>query len=202
MADALEALTHRLRTDVSTLQAVAEGALSGAFEPDESEAVIEEVRGVGAEAQRRLSDAREVMTTLAAHGQDRQEPLVDVLCAELEGAGVSAPVSSVDGEHPVALVPGAGWEAIARRIAAGLAEDPRLRRDVTTVAVVPDPEGWRVTAGGAAPVVRAAAWSRHALGSLAHAGELAVAAGGSAYAAHLEGDGLRLELAVPAGPSR
>jgi hypothetical protein len=202
MAEALEVLTHRLRTDVSTLQAVAEGALAGAFEPDESDAVIHEVQGVGAEAQRRLSDARELMTVLAAHGEDRQEPLVEVLRAELEGTGVSAPVASVDGEDPMALVPGAGWAAIARRIAAVLAEDGRLRGDGARVAVLPDPEGWRVTAGGAGPVLREAAWTRQTVGPLVHAGELAVAAGGWASAAELEGDGLRVALTVPAAPSR
>ena len=75
-ADLIERLTHRLRTDVMTLGAVAEGALEGVF-ADEAEEVMAELRRTSQEAQRRLTVAREVMTVLAGEtaraGADRRD---------------------------------------------------------------------------------------------------------------------------------
>src|SRR4051794_30173768 len=60
-AELLERLTHRLRTDVTTLQAVADGAINGLFEPADLELLPGELERTGREALRRLSGAREVM---------------------------------------------------------------------------------------------------------------------------------------------
>ena len=60
-ADLLESVTHRLRTDISALQVIADGALTAPFEDDERSQVRAEVGEVGAEAQRRLSAFREAM---------------------------------------------------------------------------------------------------------------------------------------------
>ena len=93
-------------------------------------------------------------------------------------------------------MPGAGWSACARLLAAALASDPRLAG--AEVAVRPHPVGWSVVAGREAgePV----SWTERALGDLSHAGAIAVAAGGSAAA--WEGQGrLCVQLTVPAAPS-
>jgi signal transduction histidine kinase len=198
-ADLLEAATHRLRTDISALQVIAEGALAVPFEEDERPQVRAEVGEVGAEAQRRLSALREVMRSLHPGAARSAEPLVDTLARELEGAGVEIEtgVAAAAGEQPMALVPGAGWSACARLLAAALASDAQLAG--AGVVVAPHPDGWSVTAGGEAggePV----AWTERALGELAHAGMIAVAAGGSAGAAERDGR-LRIELTVPAAPS-
>ena len=63
-ADLLERLTHRLRTDVTSLQAVADGAIKGLFEPEDLELLPGELERTGREALRRLSGAREVMAVL------------------------------------------------------------------------------------------------------------------------------------------
>ena len=84
-ADLIERLTHRLRTDVMTLGAVAEGALEGVF-ADEAEEVMAELRRTSQEAQRRMTAAREVMTVLAGE-TGAPEPIAATLRAELEGAG-------------------------------------------------------------------------------------------------------------------
>jgi hypothetical protein len=84
----------------------------------------------------------------------------------------------------------------ARLLAEALASDARLAG--ARVTVTPDPDGWAVVAGSepGEPV----AWSERSLGELAHAGAIAVAAGGSASA--WESDGrLRVQLTVPAAPS-
>jgi hypothetical protein len=206
-ADLLEAATHRLRTDISALQVIAEGALAVPFEEDERPQVRTEVGQVGAEAQRRLSALREVMRSLHPGAARSAEPLVETLARELEGAGVETVVEmngddvetgvAAAGERPMALVPGAGWSACARLLGAALASDTRLAG--AGLAVRPHPDGWSVTAGGEAggePV----AWTERALGELAHAGMIAVAAGGSASAAERDGR-LRIELTVPAAPS-
>jgi signal transduction histidine kinase len=201
-ADLLEAATHRLRTDISALQVIAEGALAVPFEEDERPQVRAEVGEVGAEAQRRLSALREVMRSLHPGAARSAEPLVDTLARELEGAGVDTVAEIETGvaaadEQPMALVPGAGWSACARLLAAALGSDARLAG--AGLVVRPHPDGWSVSAGGEAggdPV----AWTERALGELAHAGMIAVAAGGSAGAAERDGR-LRIELTVPAAPS-
>jgi signal transduction histidine kinase len=200
VAELLETLTHRLRTDVSTLQAVAEGALAGLFEGEELVQIPAELTGMGAEAQRRLSLVREVMTVLQPDAPRRPEAIVEVLEAELDAAGVATRVEAVAGELPMALVPGAGWAASARLLAAALAGDERLGGAV--VRVRPDPDGWTVTAGpagagGGEPLP----WSERTVGELVHAGEIAAAAGGRASAARTTGELLLIELTLPAAPS-
>ena len=195
-ADLLETVTHRLRTDISALQVIAEGALAAPFEDHERPQVRAEVAAVGAEAQRRLSAAREVMASLHPAAERSAEPLIDTLERELEGAGVPAAVAAAGGEVPQALVPGSGWSACARLLAGALASDERLAG--AAVAVRPHPDGWAVTAGE--PVRDPVPWTERSLGELVHAGAIAVAAGGSAVAALAEGR-LWVELTVPAAPS-
>jgi signal transduction histidine kinase len=195
-ADLLETVTHRLRTDISALQVIAEGALTVPFEDHERPQVRAEVADVGAEAQRRLSAAREVMASLHPGAERTAQPLIEVLARELEGLGVATAVAPVEGEVPAALVPGSGWSGCARLLAEALASDARLAGAPVTVA--PDPDGWTVVAGSepGEPV----AWSERSLGELAHAGAIAVAAGGSASASESDGR-LRVRLTVPAAPS-
>ena len=149
-ANLLQSVTHRLRTDISALQVIAEGALTAAFEDDERSQVRTEVGEVGAEAQRRLSAFREAMRSPAGHA----EPLVE----SLEGVGM--PVTVDVDERPFAF----GASACARLLAA--VGGP--------VAVRAHPDGWAVTVGDGAgdPVP----WTERSLGELAHAGMLAVAA--------------------------
>jgi hypothetical protein len=196
-ADLLETVTHRLRTDISALQVIAEGALAVPFEDDERPQVRAEVAEVGAEAQRRLSAAREVMTSLHPAAERSPEPLVDGLARELEGAGVDVAVAvSAAGEVAMALVPGSGWSACARLLAEALASDARLAG--AAVAVRPHPEGWAVTAGE--PGGELLPWTERSLGELVHAGAIVVAAGGSAAATLADGR-LWVELTVTAAPS-
>lgn len=197
-ADLLERLTHRLRTDVSALQAVAEGAVAGLFEPGELAELPAEIAAVGSTAQRELSAAREVMTALAPEAPAAPEPLLETLRAELEAAGARVAVAGAGGERPYVLVPGAGWSAGARLLAQALAGDQRLAGAALEVAA--DPDGWTVRAGrrgAGAPQ----AWTGHGLGALAAAGHIAAAAGGAAYAERFEDGGLRVELTLPAAPS-
>jgi hypothetical protein len=198
-ADVLESLTHRLRTDVSALMAVAEGALSGMFADEEHGEVRAELKSMGFETQRRLSLARTVMTVLAPADAD-PEPLLDVLYTEFEGAGVATLPPPVPGERPMALVPGAGWSACARLLAGALAGDERLGGPDAVVSVRPVPDGWSVCAGTPADATPAA-WTARALGELVHAGHIAVAAGGRAAVLRSEAGGLRVVLTVPAAPS-
>jgi signal transduction histidine kinase len=182
-ADLLERLTHRLRTDVMTLQAAAEAA---ALLEDADRA---ELARAGREAQRRLTAARLVMRTLDPGAPVVAEPVIDVLRGELEAVGREDVPIAVPDERALALVPGAGWAAVARLLAA----DPRLE----AFAVEPDAAGWRIACGApGAPV----AWSDGELGALADAGRIVVAAGGEAAAERGPG-GLRVTLAVPAAPS-
>jgi hypothetical protein len=197
----IERLTHRLRTDVSALQAVTEGALRGLFGPEETEAVSDEVTATATEAQRQMSDAREVMATLHPTAGRDPEPLVGVLRGELEAAGVAVTVTGPPGEEPMARLPGAGWGVCARLLAGALAADPRLGGDAASIAVEPDPDGWTVVAGAPGPTGEALAWSERTVGALLHAGHVAVAAGGAATAARAGGEGLRVALTVPAAPS-
>lgn len=185
-AELLERLTHRLRTDVTTLQAVAEGALAGLFEPEDLAVLPAELERTGREAQRRLSGVREVMTVLEPVTAPVPEAIVETLRAELESAGREASVSGPTGEVPFAIVPGAGWSACARM----LADDTRL----TTFAVEPDPAGWRVRGGGAGEPVE---WTERSVGALVHAGHLALAAGGTAAATT---DPFGITLVLPAAP--
>jgi signal transduction histidine kinase len=195
-ADLLETVTHRLRTDIGALQVIAEGALAVPFEDDERPQVRAEVAEVGAEAQRRLSAAREVMAALHPTAERPPEPLIDALRRELEGAGVAVAVADVDGEQPVVVVPGSGWSACARLLAGALAADARLAG--AAVAVRADPAGWAVIVGE--PGGEPAPWTERSLGELAHAGAIVVAAGGGAAAGVADGR-LWVELTVPAAPS-
>jgi hypothetical protein len=196
-ADLLERVTHRLRTDISALQVIAEGALSVPFDDDERAQVRAEVAEVGAEAQRRLSAAREVMTSLHPAAERAAEPVIETLERALEGAGVATPVAGVAGEVPRALMPGVGWQACARLLAEALAADERLASAPVTVR--PHPDGWAVTVGerGGGPLE----WTEQALGELVHAGAIAVAAGGSAAATGAANGRIWVELTVPAAPS-
>ncbi len=198
-ADLLESLTHRLRTDVSTLQAVAEGALAGVFTDDELEQIPAELKVAGGEAQRRLSQAREIMGALRPEAPWRAEPVAGILEAELEGAGAAVRVGGVDGEIPLALGRGAGWGACARLLAAALARDARLGGERAEVTVAADPGGWAVTAGAAGEAERVA-WTGRALGELVHAGPIVAAAGGSVSVARVAGEGVRVRLVLPAAP--
>jgi hypothetical protein len=200
VTDLLEGLTHRLRTDVSTLQAVAEGALSGMFEADELEQIPGEVRRVGETAQTRLSNVREVMTALHPAARCLPEPLLQTLRAELDGAGVDVPVADVEGERPMTFVPGPGWAACARLLAEAVARDERLGGREGSVTVRAHPDGWEVTAGCTDPG-QPVAWTEQAVGGLVHAGQIVAAAGGFASAARLDGGRLRVRLTVPAAPS-
>ena len=107
-ADLLERLTHRLRTDVTTLQAVADGAVKGLFEPADLELLPGELERTGREAQRRLSDAREVMGVLTPGARSEPEPIEATLRAELGAAGRAATVAGPAGETPRTLIPGPG----------------------------------------------------------------------------------------------
>jgi hypothetical protein len=199
--DLLERLTHQLRTDVATLQAVAEGAVGGVFDAGELQQIPGELRTIGDQAQRRLSSAREVMSALRPAARARAEPLVEVLRAELDGAGVAVPVAGVEGERPMTVVAGAGWGACARLLAAALA-GARLGGHGAHVAVRPHPGGWAVTAGHRGPAAQRIAWTEHAVGELVHAGQIVAAAGGSASATQLDRGRLAVELTLPAAPSR
>jgi hypothetical protein len=197
--DLLERLTHGLRTDVSTLQAVAEGAAAGVFDAAELGELPAEIAGVGRAAQRELSAAREVMTALAPAAPPAPEPLLATLRDELEAASVAVAVADVAGECPRVLVPGAGWSACARLLAEALAGDDRLAG--ASVGVSADPDGWSVRAG-AAGAGSPEPWTGRALGTLAAAGHIAAAAGGSADAERLADGGLRIRLTMPAAPSQ
>ena len=189
-AELIERLTHRLRTDVMTLSAVAEGALEGVF-ADEAAGVLEEIQRTSAEGQRRITAAREVMTTLEAGAGDRPESIATTLRAELEGMGrAGVPVTVIDDEEPWARIGGAGWAACARLLAA----ESHWER----FAVEPDAGGWRVT-GAAGDSGQPIAWSHRELGALTAAGHIVVAAGGHAAAGDAAG-AVAVTLVVPAAP--
>jgi signal transduction histidine kinase len=187
-AEVLESLTHRLRTDVSTLQIVAEAAATGVLEAAELAELPAELARTGAQAQERLSTARDVMRALAPFAPPEPEPLLEVLARELEAAGTPARIPEVAGERPMALVPGPGWAACARLLAGG------------ELAVAAHPDGWAVSAGplgDGEPV----AWTEQRLGERFYAGLFVVAGGGSAGAVAPAGGGLRVNLVLPAAPS-
>jgi hypothetical protein len=201
-ADVLDGLTHRLRTDVGALQAVAEGLLAGAVEPAERVGLPEQLRMVGRDAQDHLSAARELMSTLAPEAPDAAEPVVDVLRGELGAAGLPPAVGPPDREHAMAHVPGVGWTVCAREIAGALATDPRLGGEAAEVHVTPDPYGWAVTVGDpAARHAVAVDWTEAELGPIAAAGRLAAAAGGWVAAWRGPGESLVVRIVTPAAPS-
>jgi hypothetical protein len=199
-SDLLEALTHRLRTDVTTLQAVAEGTLMGLFTGPERDEVAREVKEVGREAQRRLTAAREAMSALDPSAACDPEPIAEALRAELEGAGATATVEEPAGEQAHAALPAPGWGACARLLAEALASDARFGGPGTVVRIAPDPLGWAIDAGPPG-TGRPDRWTARVLGALAGAGHIAAAGGGSACAAILDGDRIQVRLTVPAAPS-
>jgi hypothetical protein len=170
--------------------------LVGVLGDAEHDEVAREVREVGREAQRRLSAAREAMTALLPSDAREPEPIADALRAELDGLGAANRVDEPAGEQPRAALPGPGWAACARLLAAALASDERLGGSAATVRIAPDPLGWAVDAGPDGDV-RPVAWTTRVLGPLASAGHIAVAGGGSACAAELAGGRLRVRLTVP-----
>jgi hypothetical protein len=184
-ADLLERLTHRLRTDVTTLQAVADGAIKGLFEPEDLELLPAELERSGREALRRLSGVREVMGVLVPGARLAPEPVEATLRAELDGAGRDVSITGPGDESPLTFIPGPGWAACARM----LARDPRL----VMFELRPAAAGWLLTSGsGGTPVE----WTERTVGDLAHVGHIVAAAGGSAVVT--EPFGLRLTL--PAAP--
>lgn len=190
LAQLLERLTHRLRTDVTTLQAVADGLISQLFGPDDLNELPGELARTAKEALQRISEARDVMSVLAPDSRREPEPIAETLRAELEGAGrEDVTVSAPTGEHPLTIVPGAGWSACARLLAA----DPQL----TAFTVEPDPLGWRVSSGPqGAPIP----FTRDALGDLVLVGAIAIAAGGRAHAERDDLGTLRVGVSLPAAP--
>lgn len=184
-AELLERLTHRLRTDVATLAAVADGAIAGLFDPEDLDGLPAELGQTSHEALRRLSGAREVMTALDPESRRESQPIVATLRAELEAAGRAAHISVPAEETPLTLIGGAGWGACARRLAA----DERCG----VFAVLPDPAGWRITSGAAGAPVN---WTERSAGELVHVGHIVAAAGGSAVVT----DPFGIALTVPAAP--
>jgi hypothetical protein len=184
-ADLLERLTHRLRTDVATLHAFAEMGVAGGVAPEDAADLPEALERTRLEALRRLGAARDVM---AAYGTPPRgpEPVAVTLRAELEAAGRGdVPVLEPDGEEALALIPGPGWAACARLLAA----DRRLEM----FAIGPDRSGWQVTSGAGE---RAVPWTERTLGDVVTVGHILAAAGGSAAAM----DPFAVTLAVPAAP--
>ncbi|MDA0160970.1 hypothetical protein OM076_11895 [Solirubrobacter ginsenosidimutans] len=189
-AELLERITHRLRTDVSTLSAVADGAIAGLFDASDLDGLPEELGRTTREALRRLSGVREVMTVLDPESRREAEPIVATLRAELDAAGRDATVrvTGPEGETPLTLIPGAGWGACARRLAA----DERF----AVFAVGPDSGGWNVTTTTSGIPVN---WTERSVGDLAHAGHIVAAAGGSAVVTDPFGIALVLPAAPPSG---
>jgi signal transduction histidine kinase len=202
-ADLLEAITHRLRTDVSTLQVVAEGALAQTFAAAEVDAVAQEVRAVGDESQRRMTAVREVMAAHEPDARRRPEALVRGLQDELEATGRSLPlvVDGADDERAMVLVPGPGWSACARLLAEALAGNARLGGAGAEVAISAHPGGWRIIAGAPGAGGAAVPWTQQHLGPLVHGGQIVSAAGGSVGATRVDADRLRVSWTVPAAPS-
>jgi hypothetical protein len=195
VGDLLERLVHRLRTDVSSLQIVADGALAGGFDGDEREPVRSELRGVAEAAQRRLgamSAVREAMDPATAR-------VPEALAGVLEDAGVAVSVRGAAGERAVTALRGSGWSTCARLLAAALSGDGPLAGGA--VVVEPDALGWAVTAGAPDGAGAPCRWTEGALGELAYAGGIAVAAGGDASAERVGDERLRVRLVVPAAPS-
>jgi signal transduction histidine kinase len=195
----LTRLTHRLRTDVSSLLMVTEGALRGLFAEAEVPPALAEVRAAADGAQRRLSDARRVSAVLHPAAACEPEPIAELLCRELEGAGAPTSVADADGERARALLPGQGWAVCARLLADALAHDARLEGAAVTVA--PDPAGWRVTATDGASGAEPAAWDERTVGALEPAGLVLAVSGGAAEAAATRDGTLQVILTVPAAPS-
>ncbi|HEY4098338.1 MAG TPA: hypothetical protein VGM33_22630 [Baekduia sp.] len=204
-ADLLDGLTHGLRTDVSTLQTLAEALARGVLEESELVEIPGRLAAVGGPAQRRLSAVREVMPVLEGGGgagaRRPPEPLEETLRAELDGAGARVAIAGAAGERPMVGIPGAGWAACARRLAGALAHDERLGGERAAVTVSPHPDGWAVTAGRRDSSAQAVTWSEAAVGELVVAGQIAVAAGGWASGVQGSAGHLQVELVLPAEPS-
>jgi hypothetical protein len=199
--DLLEAITHRLRTDVSTLQVVGEGALAQTFAADEVDDVAREVRAVGEESQRRMTAVREVMAAHDPQARRRPEPVAQRLQEAFEATGQALALSGPDGEEPTVVVPGPGWGACARLLAEAVAGDARLGGPLAEVAIAAHPGGWRIIAGARGAVGEPVPWTHQLLGPLAHAGQIVSAGRGSVGAERVGGDRLRICWTVPAGPS-
>jgi hypothetical protein len=159
--------------------------IKGLFEPEDLELLPGELERTGREALRRLSAAREVMGVLVPGARLAPEPVLATLRAELEGAGRDADVAGPPGETPLTLIPGPGWAACARMLAA----DRRLGMFV----LGPDPSGWSVESGADGIPVE---WTERTLGELAHVGHIVAAAGGSAVVT----DPFGVHLTLPAAP--
>jgi hypothetical protein len=187
-AELLERLTHRLRTDVTTLKAVADGAIAGLFEPADLELLPGELERTAREALRRLSAAREVMGVLLPGARLAPEPVAATLAAELEAAGRAATITGPEDETPLTLIPGPGWAACARM----LASDPRLEM----FELGPDAGGWCVISGADGTPVE---WNERTVGDLVPVGQIVAAAGGLAVATHPFGVRLTLPAAPPSG---
>lgn len=198
-AELVSRLTHRLRTDVSSLLMITEGALRGLFAEAEVPPALAEVRAAADGAQRRLTDAREVAAVMHPAAAREPEPIADLLRRELDAAGAATPVADADGERALALLPGRGWAVCARLLADALAHDARLAG--AAVAVVPDPAGWLITATPGETAAEPAAWDERTVGPLEHAGLILAACGGTARAAATRDGALQVMLTVPAAPS-
>ena len=122
-AELLERLTHRLRTDVTTLQAVADGALAGLFEAEDLEQLPGELQRTGRDALERLTAAREVMRAHARAAAGSRRTIVATLRAELEAAGREAVVDGAGRRAAADVRPRAGLGGLrapaGRRPAAG-----------------------------------------------------------------------------------
>jgi hypothetical protein len=197
--DVLESITHRMRTDVSTLQAVGEGALADVFEAAEIDDVAREVRAVGEESQRRLTEVREVMAVLEPEARRCPEPLVQRLRDALGTTGT--PIADPAGEEAHALIPGPGWSAGAAALARALRDDRRLGLENGQLTISAHPDGWLLIAGAPGTDGDPVPWTYQHLGPLAHGGHLVAAAGGSVAARRIDGDALRVAWTVPAAPS-
>ncbi len=204
-ADLLESLTHRLLTDVVTLESVADGALTGAYDGEETEDIRHGLRQLREAALERLAGTRDVMNSLRPDAPLRPEPLVAALTEEFAIRDVAPRLHVPPGEVPTVLVPGVGWATCARLLADALATDERLGGADATVSVAAHPDGWCVRAGpaGAAPAPNdeSPPWTETMVGDLLYAGDLAAMAGGAAGAYALSDDGLLVELLVPAAAS-
>ncbi len=190
-ADALERLTHRLRTDVMTLQARSPTPRSaGCSSPEELVALPRPSWGAPRrEAQRRLTDARAVMRVLDPAARSAPEPVAEMPARRARGAPDGPPRSARPRERALTRRGLGGLRAAAGRRRAAGAPSPST----------PDPAGWRVTRRrpradhGGTPV----AWTETELGALAHAGHLVAAAGGSAAATRDARGTLGIELIAP-----
>ena len=168
-ADLLERLTHRLRTDVTTLQAVADGAVKGLFEPADLELLPGELERSGREAQRRLTAAREVMGVLTPGARSRARADRGDAARPSSRPPAAKPRSrGPAGEIPRTLIPGPGWAACARRPGRRPAARECSNSDRTGA-------GGPLRSGADGTPVE---WTERTVGELAHVGHIVAAAGG------------------------